>query len=69
MLTSDVIRHFGSKVAVAQAIGISRSAVGQWGDRVPPLSAAKIARATRGKLKFDPAEYDDWYQPKQRRVS
>jgi DNA-binding transcriptional regulator YdaS (Cro superfamily) len=60
--TSEVIDHFGSQTAVARAIGISRSAVQQWKEKVPPLSAAKIAKATRGRLKFDPSEYDNWYQ-------
>lgn len=28
-----------------------------WNELVPPLSAAKLAKRSKGKLKFDPDEY------------
>ena len=66
MFTSDAVAAFGSKVAIAEALEISPSAVSQWGELVPPLSAAKLAKRSRGKLKFDPDIYDDWNTRKQR---
>ncbi len=60
MLKSKAVEHYGSQRAVADALGISESAVAQWKDLVPPLSAAKLAKRSRGKLKFDPDIYDSW---------
>lgn len=57
MKTKDAIAHFGSKVAVAAAAGISKAAVSQWGDRVPLGAAALLERATNGKLRMNPADY------------
>ena len=57
MLTSDVIAHFGSASETARALGIQRAAVYKWGERVPPLRAAQIHNLTRGKLRFDVAQY------------
>lgn len=60
MLASEAIEFFGSRAAVAEALGITPQAVGQWKGLVPPLSAAKLSKRSRGKLKFDPDLYDDW---------
>lgn len=60
MFTSDAIEHFGSRAAVAETLDISRQAVGQWGELVPPLSAARLALASDGALTFDPSLYSDW---------
>ncbi len=60
MLTADALAYFGSKKAIADAIGVSPSAVSQWEELVPPLSAAKLEKASDGRLKFDPDLYDDW---------
>jgi hypothetical protein len=60
MYTSDAVRVVGSKSAIADSLGISRQAVNKWGDLVPPLSAAKLAKRHK-RLKFDPDLYDDWY--------
>jgi DNA-binding transcriptional regulator YdaS (Cro superfamily) len=64
MRTSDVIDYFGSKSAVAVALEISPSAVSQWGEIVPPLSAVEIERASKGRLKFDPKLYKNWNRRK-----
>ena len=42
MKTKDAIQHFGSAAKLADALGIRRSAVSQWGDDVPPLRAYQI---------------------------
>lgn len=62
MLKSQVIEHFGTGVAVAEALGIGKQAVSAWGDRVPPLRAAQIAQITKNKLRFDLKDYEDWNQ-------
>jgi transcriptional repressor of cell division inhibition gene dicB len=64
MLTSEALKFFGSKTVIAETLGISPQAVTQWGDLVPPLSAAKLAKRSRGKLKFDPDIYDSWNNSK-----
>ncbi len=63
MLTSDVISHFGSRANAAKAIGIGLPAIAKWAKAgmVPPLSAARIQALTKGKLRFDVADYSDWY--------
>jgi transcriptional repressor of cell division inhibition gene dicB len=66
MFTSDAIVVFGSPSAIAKKIGVSRQAVGQWGELVPPLSAAKLAKVSQGKLKFDPDLYEEWNNRGQR---
>lgn len=60
MFTSDVIAHFKTPAAVAEALGISRQAVCQWRELVPPLSASRLERVTDGKLKYDPEQYAEW---------
>lgn len=63
MLTSDVISYFGSQAEVARALSIGKAAVSKWGTRVPPLRAAQLQQMTKGKLRFDPDSYRDWYKP------
>lgn len=60
MLTSDVIRHFGSVRAIAETLGIRRAAVYAWGKMVPPLRAAKLAEVSGGALTFNPDDYEHW---------
>lgn len=54
MRTEDAIRHFDNSVrSLAEALGITREAVYQWGDTVPRLRAYEIrdllaARQTAG---------------------
>ena len=54
MLTSDVIRHFGSQAATARALGIAQPAVFNWGEHPPPLRQLQIQALTGGKLKAAP---------------
>lgn len=60
MLTSEALKVFGTPVAIAETLGITPQAVYQWKELVPPISAAKLAKHSRGRLKFDPYMYDDW---------
>lgn len=57
MKTQAAIEHFGSKSAVAAALGIYKQAVSQWGELVPETRAYQIQVVTGGALKVDPAEY------------
>lgn len=61
MYTSDALAHFNGDVQkVAAAAGVTDRAVRMWKELVPPLSAAKLQKATKGRLKFDPDLYDNW---------
>lgn len=60
MLTTDAIAYYGSRSKVAEVLGVSERAVYQWKEMVPPLSAAKLAKRSKGRLKFDPDMYDGW---------
>ena len=62
---SDAISHFGTGTAVAKALGISKGAVSAWGEKVPPLSAARLHEITSGALRFDPSDYADYYKARQ----
>ena len=62
MLKSDVIAYYESPSRVAQALGISSAAVSQWRECVPPLRAAQLQKLTRGKLRFDPADYPGYWR-------
>ncbi|QEY25813.1 Cro/CI family transcriptional regulator [Neisseria zalophi] len=57
MLTKDVIDFYGTKIAVARALGISPSAVTQWKEIVPEKQAYRIQGLTGGKLKINPQLY------------
>ncbi len=53
MKKRDVIKHFGSKSAVARALGITPQAVSLWSERVPELRAYQIESLTGGALRRD----------------
>lgn len=54
MNKADVLAHYeNNHTKVAEAIGITRSAVSQWSDRVPLLAALELERVTKGKLRVD----------------
>jgi transcriptional regulator with XRE-family HTH domain len=59
MKKDDVIRHFGgTQVKVAEALGITKSAVSQWPETVPEGIAYKLQVITGGMLRVDPAVYE-----------
>lgn len=52
MKTDDAIQHFGGKkIELARALGLSPSAITQWGDTVPELRQYQLERITGGALK------------------
>ena len=63
MNKADVLAHFGSQKAVADALGITRPAVGQWGEVVPYFSAKRLAEISGYQLKLDPTRYDEKGRP------
>lgn len=59
MLKDAVLAHFdNSPVAVARAIGLTRSAVNQWNRVIPLDKALRIQAATGGALKVDLSLYE-----------
>lgn len=51
MFKADVLAHFdNSPLAVARALGITRSAVNQWPELVPLKSALRLQSLTNGTL-------------------
>lgn len=57
MKPQDVIKHYKTQKAAADALGIGQSAVANWvmRDKIPDLSQLRIEVATGGKLKADKA--------------
>ncbi|MCG9782663.1 Cro/CI family transcriptional regulator [Vibrio brasiliensis] len=53
MKTRTAIDHFGTAVALAKSLGISKQSISRWGEEVPPRRAFEIERLTDGKLKAD----------------
>ncbi len=50
---NQVIKHFGSGVALAKALGITPAAVYQW-ETIPPRRALEIEKLTNGLFKAEP---------------
>ncbi|MCG9962375.1 MULTISPECIES: Cro/CI family transcriptional regulator [Shewanella] len=51
MKKTDAIKYFGSSIKLAEALGLNKSAVSQWGEEVPELRAFQLERLTGGELK------------------
>lgn len=64
MKKTDVIEHYGSAVAAADALGVTKQAVNGWGEIIPEGMAYKAQVLTKGKLKVDPKIYDELKQQK-----
>lgn len=56
MLKQNVVSHFGGVTKVADALGITKGSVSQWGETVPLLRAYQIERLTNGALKAEEPE-------------
>lgn len=57
MLKSDAKAHFQTYKAIAQVLGLTKSAVSMWGEIVPEGPAYKLESITRRKLRVNPALY------------
>lgn len=58
MLTKTAIEFFKTKAELARAAGVSPPAIHRWGERVPELRAIRLHKATKGKLKYSPKDYE-----------
>ena len=56
MKIDDVIAHFGSQVAAADALGMQQPTISNWKTRgrIPHIQQLKIELLTKGKLKAKP---------------
>ncbi|AGI32179.1 TPA: Cro/Cl family transcriptional regulator [Mannheimia haemolytica] len=57
MKKDDVLEHFGTLEKVAATLGISVSAVSQWGEIIPEKNAYRLQEITAGKLKVKHSLY------------
>lgn len=64
MRTQAAVDHFGSKTALAKALGITKSAVSFWGEVVPEGRAYQIESVTKRVLRVDPALYAGSSEPR-----
>lgn len=62
MKKQDAVSYFKTQAALARAAGVTRQAVWDWGEFVPPAVAEVLAEASGGALKYDPANYPDTYR-------
>ena len=51
MLKSDVIKYFKKQSLVASALGINKSAVSLWPEKIPLRRAYELQEITNGALK------------------
>lgn len=54
MKSSEVIKHFKSRLEVSAALGVSYEAVRKWGEYPPLGRQYQIQALTNGKLKAEP---------------
>jgi hypothetical protein len=62
MYIRTALDHYGTRAAIAEAIGYTRQAIYAWerrGNLVPELCAIRLSRASGGKLAYDPAMYHE----------
>jgi len=55
MKIDHVIKHFGSQIAVADALGVTQPTISNWKTRgrIPQLQQLRIEHMTSGKLRAD----------------
>jgi DNA-binding transcriptional regulator YdaS (Cro superfamily) len=54
MTTYQAIKHYGTQVKLAAALGISQASVSEWGDYPPKLRQLQLQQITRSRLKAEP---------------
>lgn len=57
MKVEQAVKHFGTKIKVAAAAGVSPAAVTRWGEIVPLRRAWALRDASKGKLAMHLADY------------
>ncbi|EJR0152273.1 TPA: Cro/CI family transcriptional regulator [Klebsiella pneumoniae] len=63
MLKTQVVEYYGGISKTAIALGVTHSAVCQWGNVIPQKQAFVIERITKGKLKYDANLYQKSIDP------
>lgn len=58
MKTLHVIAHYGTQIAVADALGVSQASISKWGEFPPDNRQLQIERITLGALKAEPGCMD-----------
>ncbi|OIN31680.1 hypothetical protein AO411_2029045 [Salmonella enterica subsp. enterica serovar Sarajane] len=53
----SAIEFFGTKCAIAKAIGVSKQAVSAWSEIIPKGAALELEKITNGALKCDLSVY------------
>ncbi len=53
MKKQDAISYFGTAIALAKKLGISKQSVSKWGEDIPQRRAFEIERLTDGALKAE----------------
>lgn len=54
MTKDQAVKHFGTQVLLAQALGMSQGSVSLWGEFPPELRQLQIEALTAGALKAEP---------------
>lgn len=54
MTTDDAIKHYGTQVALARALGINQASVAGWREYPPKLRQLQLQQITKGRLKAEP---------------
>ena len=62
MKKQTAISYYGSQARLARAAGVSKQAVWNWGEFVPPAIAELLQESTQGALTFDPSVYPETYR-------
>lgn len=64
MRTEDAVSFFGTKKRIAELLGIQPTAISQWGETIPLISAMRLEDLSYGNLKVDKSRYDERGKPK-----
>ncbi len=57
MKTKQAVKVYGSEVAVARLLGVSRQAVNKWNGIIPLKRALTLERLSGGRLKLHLSDY------------
>lgn len=58
MRTADVLAHFKTQSAVADALGIKQPSVADWGEFPPDARQIQIEKVTKGALQAEPGCFE-----------
>lgn len=61
MTKDQAVKHYGTQVLLAKALGMSQGSISLWGEHPPELRQLQLEALTAGKLRAEPA--CDKYRP------